>query len=48
MEGLRTRLRCKPLIAAVVNGIYDATGVRVHRPPFRKEHVLETLKASTA
>jgi CO/xanthine dehydrogenase Mo-binding subunit len=36
----------KPLIAAVANAIHDATGVRMHRPPFRKEHVLAALKAA--
>ena len=36
----------KPLIAAIANAIHDATGVRIHRPPFRKEHVLEALKAA--
>jgi CO/xanthine dehydrogenase Mo-binding subunit len=33
----------KPLIAAVANAIYDATGVRLRRPPFRKERVLAEL-----
>jgi nicotinate dehydrogenase subunit B len=36
----------KPLIAAVANAIHDATGVRLHRPPFRKERVLGALKAA--
>jgi CO/xanthine dehydrogenase Mo-binding subunit len=36
----------KPLIAAIANAIHDATGVRIHRPPFRKEQVLEALKAA--
>jgi CO/xanthine dehydrogenase Mo-binding subunit len=35
---------CKPLIAAVANAIYDATGVRLRRMPFRSERVLEALK----
>jgi len=35
----------KPLIAAVANAIYDATGVRLRRAPFRKERVLEALRA---
>ena len=26
---------CKPLLAAVANAIYDATGVRLRRVPFR-------------
>jgi CO/xanthine dehydrogenase Mo-binding subunit len=33
----------KPLIAAVANAIYDATGVRLRRPPFRSERVLAAL-----
>ncbi len=37
---------CKPLIAAVANAIYDATGVRLRRPPFRDEHVLAALMAT--
>ncbi len=36
----------KPVIAAVANAIYDATGVRLRRPPFRKERVLAALKAA--
>jgi nicotinate dehydrogenase subunit B len=36
----------KPLIAAVANAIYDATGVRLRRAPFRKERVLEALRAA--
>jgi len=36
----------KPLIAAVANAIHDATGVRMRRPPFRKERVLAALKAA--
>jgi CO/xanthine dehydrogenase Mo-binding subunit len=36
----------KPLIAAVANAIYDATGVRLRRPPFRSERVLAALKAA--
>ena len=35
----------KPLIAAVANAIFDATGVRMRRPPFRKERVLAALEA---
>jgi nicotinate dehydrogenase subunit B len=34
---------CKPTIAAVANAIYDATGVRLRRVPFRKERVLAAL-----
>jgi CO/xanthine dehydrogenase Mo-binding subunit len=37
---------CKPLIAAVANAIYDATGVRIRRVPFRPERVLAALKAA--
>jgi CO/xanthine dehydrogenase Mo-binding subunit len=36
----------KPMIAAVANAIYDATGVRLRRAPFRKERVLAALKAA--
>jgi len=36
----------KPLIAAIANAIHDATGVRLHRAPFRKERVLAALKAA--
>ena len=39
---------CKPLIAAVANAIYDATGVRLRRVPFRDERVLAELKAAGA
>jgi CO/xanthine dehydrogenase Mo-binding subunit len=37
---------CKPLIAAVGNAIYDATGVRLRRVPFRDARVLAALKAA--
>ena len=37
---------CKPLIAAVANAIYDATGVRLRRVPFRDRRVLAALKAA--
>jgi CO/xanthine dehydrogenase Mo-binding subunit len=37
---------CKPTIAAVANAIYDATGVRLRRVPFRDERVLAELKAA--
>lgn len=36
----------KPMIAAVANAIHDATGVRLRRPPFRKERVLAALNAA--
>lgn len=34
----------KPLIAAVANAVFDATGVRLRRPPFRPERVLAALR----
>jgi nicotinate dehydrogenase subunit B len=37
---------CKPLIAAVANAVYDATGVRLRRIPFRDARVLAALKAA--
>jgi CO/xanthine dehydrogenase Mo-binding subunit len=37
---------CKPLMAAVANAIYDATGVRLRRVPFRPARVLEALKTA--
>ena len=39
---------CKPLLAAVANAIYDATGVRLRRVPFRAARVLAALKAARA
>jgi len=36
----------KPVIAAVANAIYDATGVRLRRPPFRSDRVLAALRAA--
>ncbi len=36
----------KPLMAAVANAIFDATGVRIRRVPFRKECVLTALRAA--
>jgi nicotinate dehydrogenase subunit B len=37
---------CKPMIAAVANAIYDATGVRIRRVPFRAARVLAALKTA--
>jgi CO/xanthine dehydrogenase Mo-binding subunit len=37
---------CKPLMAAVGNAIFDATGVRLRRVPFRDARVLAALKAA--
>jgi CO/xanthine dehydrogenase Mo-binding subunit len=37
---------CKPLLAAVDNAIFDATGVRMRRVPFRDGRVLAALKAA--
>ncbi len=39
---------CRPMIAAVANAIYDATGVRIRRVPFRDNRVLAALKAAHA
>jgi nicotinate dehydrogenase subunit B len=36
----------KPVIAAVANAVFDATGVRLRRPPFRSERVKQALSAS--
>lgn len=36
----------KPVIAAVANAIFDATGVRLRRPPFRSERVAAALRAA--
>jgi CO/xanthine dehydrogenase Mo-binding subunit len=33
-------------MAAVGNAIYDATGVRIRRVPFRDDRVLAALKAA--
>jgi CO/xanthine dehydrogenase Mo-binding subunit len=38
----------KPVIAAVANAVYDATGVRLRRVPFRKERVLAALRAGAS
>jgi CO/xanthine dehydrogenase Mo-binding subunit len=37
---------CKPMLAAVANAIFDATGVRLRRVPFRAARVLAALKAA--
>jgi CO/xanthine dehydrogenase Mo-binding subunit len=37
---------CKPTIAAVANAVFDATGVRLRRVPFRDARVLAALKAA--
>jgi len=36
----------KPMIAAIANAIFDATGVRLRRVPFRPERVLAALKSA--
>ena len=36
----------KPTAAAIANAIFDATGVRIRRVPFRKERVLAALKTA--
>jgi nicotinate dehydrogenase subunit B len=36
---------CKPTLAAVANAIYDATGVRLRRVPFRAARVASALRA---
>jgi CO/xanthine dehydrogenase Mo-binding subunit len=37
---------CKPMLAAVANAVFDATGVRLRRIPFRPARVLAALKAA--
>jgi len=37
---------CKPMMAAVANAIFDATGVRLRRVPFRSARVLAALKSA--
>ena len=37
----------KPLIAAVANAVYDATGARLRQAPFRSERVLAALRAQS-
>ena len=36
----------KPTMAAIANAIYDATGVRIRRVPFRPDRVLAALKSA--
>ena len=36
----------KPMIAAVANAVYDASGVRLRRVPFRRERVLAALDSA--
>ena len=36
---------CKPMLAAVANAVFDATGVRMRRVPFTATRVLAALKA---
>ena len=35
---------CKPTLAAIANAVFDATGVRLRRVPFRPARVLASLK----
>ena len=37
---------CRGMVASVANAIYDATGVRIRRVPFRSGRVLAALKAA--
>ena len=37
---------CKPMLAAIANAIFDATGVRLRRLPFRAARVLAALTAA--
>ena len=37
----------KPVIAAVANAVFDATGVRLRQVPFRRERVLAALQAQS-
>ena len=36
----------RPVAAAIANAIFDATGVRIRRVPFRADRVLAALKAA--
>ena len=37
---------CKPTLAAIANAVFDATGVRLRRVPFRPARVLAALKSA--
>ena len=37
---------CKPMLAAIANAVYDATGVRIRRIPLRAPRVLAALQAA--
>jgi CO/xanthine dehydrogenase Mo-binding subunit len=37
---------CKPMLAAIANAIFDATGVRLRRIPLRAPRVLAALKSA--
>ena len=37
---------CKPMLAAIANAIFDATGVRLRRVPFRAPRVLAALNSA--
>ena len=38
---------CKPTLAAIANAVFDATGVRLRRVPFREPRVLAALKSAS-
>jgi CO/xanthine dehydrogenase Mo-binding subunit len=38
---------CKPTLAAIANAVFDATGVRLRRIPFRDARVLDALNAAS-